>query len=116
MNNEAPEIIEARADSLAETVEDLKTALVRLRKRHGLTQQDVAQRLGMSQPAVSQLEKYDSNLTLSSLSEYALAVGARLKIEVIDDCAATSATTARSDSFHWGSMRRDLQLGTTVHV
>lgn len=85
MKNESLEVIDARAEALVDALDDLKRDLVALRERHGLTQPDVAERLGMTQSAVSQFERYDSNPTLRSLRHYALAVGARLNIEVIDD-------------------------------
>ncbi len=48
-----------------------------LRKKHHLTQADVAERMGVSQPTVAEFERYDANPTLSAIRRYALAVGAR---------------------------------------
>lgn len=79
--------IEARADSLVEAHREHLRALIELRDKHELTQEMVAQRMGVSQPTVAAFEHYDSNPTLSTVRRYALAVDARINIEVIDDCA-----------------------------
>jgi transcriptional regulator with XRE-family HTH domain len=89
------EAIRARAGDLARTYEDFKAALVEMRERHGLTQAQVGERLGISQEAVSKFESYDSNPTLASIRRYALAIDARLRLEVIDDATPdTPSTTA----------------------
>lgn len=61
---------------------DLKDALISQRKARGLTQKDVAERMGVSQPAVSEFERYDSNPTLRTLRKYATAVEATLSFAV----------------------------------
>lgn len=86
MSDETYETILARAESLEEFKRDLVIGLIRLRKQHGLTQEVVGERMGVSQSAVSQFERYDSNPTLATLCEYALSVGARLEAKVVDDC------------------------------
>lgn len=50
--------------------------LVDVRVRSGLTQADVAVRLGITQQAVSKIESYDGDPRLSTLRRYAHAVGA----------------------------------------
>ena len=78
--------IEARADSLVEAHEELMRSLIALRKRHGISQEIVAERMSVSQPTVAAFERYDSNPTLSTIRRYALAVGGRIQNSVIDDC------------------------------
>lgn len=78
--------LERRAARLADDRDDLMTALVALRRAHGLTQKDMAERMGVSQPTVAAFEHYDSNPTLATLQRYAMAVGAILSTQVIDDC------------------------------
>ena len=85
--DESIERIDARADSLVQGHTDLLQGLVALRKKHKLTQGEVAERMSVSQSAVSQFERYDSNPTLATLRRYALAVGARIEERVLDDCA-----------------------------
>ena len=83
--NESQEAIEERALALAASQAELMSNLVALRKRRNLIQQEVGDRMGVSQPAVAAFEAYDSNPTLSSLRRYALAIGARVEHRVIDD-------------------------------
>ena len=64
----------------------LLEGLVRLRKEHKLSQQTVAERMGVSQPTVAAFERYDANPTVSSIIRYAMAVNALLDIKVVDDC------------------------------
>lgn len=77
--------IRVRATFLARAQHKLMRELVEQRERHNLSQDEVGDRMGMSQSAVSQFERYDSNPTLNSIRRYALAVGAVLEIDVIDD-------------------------------
>jgi len=56
--------------------------LVDHRIQKGLTQQDVADLLGVTQPAVAQLELITSNPTINRISLYALALGVELKLGV----------------------------------
>lgn len=78
--------LERLAASLVANHRELLAALVRQRKDHDLSQDEVAKRMGVSQPAVSAFERYDANPTLSTLRRYALAVNARLTDIVSDDC------------------------------
>lgn len=97
--NEDMSVIDARADSLVESHADLLTDLVDLRKKHQISQEVVAERMGVSQPTVSAFERYDSNPTLSTIRRYALAVGARMTIQVIDDCVDDDVTYAAIKSY-----------------
>lgn len=56
--------------------------LVDVRVAKGLTQQDVADLLGVSQPAVAQLELITSNPTINRISLYALALGVELELGI----------------------------------
>lgn len=62
--------------------EKLKIKLALLREQHGLTQTDLAERLGMTQPSVSQLESSD-DLKLSTLAKYVHALDGRLEITAV---------------------------------
>jgi len=63
-----------------------RTTLAEARRRAGLTQTEVAERLGLGQSDVSKLERR-SDVLLSTLRAYALAIGARLHLalEAADD-------------------------------
>lgn len=85
MNLDAAQL-EALADSLVDSHDQFMLDLVAMRKRHGLTQELVAERMGVSQPTVAAFERYDANPTLSSVRRYALAVGAQIHHDVVDSC------------------------------
>lgn len=92
-------VIDARADSLVDSHTALMADLVKLRRKHQIPQEVVAERMGVSQPTVSAFERYDSNPTLSTIRRYALAVGARMSIRVIDDCVGEDVTFAAVKSY-----------------
>jgi predicted transcriptional regulator len=48
--------------------------LVELRRRNGLTQEDVAKRLGVSKRWVRKMEEYDNDPRLSDIRRYIVAV------------------------------------------
>ena len=86
MTSVSDKILEDRADLLVDARDRLLEGLVRLRKEHKLSQQTVAERMGVSQPTVAAFERYDANPTVSSIIRYAMAVDALLDIKVVDDC------------------------------
>ncbi|MFD6163694.1 helix-turn-helix domain-containing protein [Oerskovia sp. NPDC060287] len=96
--------IERRADSLIESHEVLLSELVKLRKKHRLTQAEVAERMGVSQPTVAGFERYDANPTLSTVRRYALAVGAKLDERVVDDCVDSAPASVDIEAIVSGRM------------
>ena len=86
MTSVSDESLERRADLLVDAKDRLLEGLVSLRKEHKLSQQTVAERMGVSQPTVAAFERYDANPTVSSIIRYAMAVDALLDIKVVDDC------------------------------
>lgn len=70
--------IEARTDELHQEY----LALRELRKKLNLTQGEMAERLGVQQPAISKLENGDRRLTLETLSEIITALGGEWEINV----------------------------------
>jgi predicted transcriptional regulator len=56
--------------------------LVARRRAAGLSQGEVAQRMGTSQPAVARLEAGQVDARMSTLQRYADAVGARLHVRL----------------------------------
>lgn len=79
-------VIRRRADQLVENHREFMKSLIATRTKHRLTQAEVAERMGVSQPTVAAFERYDSNPTLATVRRYALAVEATLEDRVIDDC------------------------------
>lgn len=75
----------AEYDALEEEYQLLKEML-HARKRAGLTQEDVADRMGTKAPAVARLEAAGSrdkhSPSVSTLRKYAHAVGCRLEIHL----------------------------------
>ena len=73
-------------DALAEEFA-LFDALVRARQQAGLTQMEVAERMGTKTPAVARLEagggRQHHTPSLATLRKYAAAVGCRLEVKLI---------------------------------
>lgn len=58
--------------------------LLRLRREKGLTQSQLARRMGTSQQAVARLERLDyRGYTLATLRKAALALGKKIRIEFV---------------------------------
>ena len=57
--------------------------LQQARERAGLTQRELAQRVGTSQPAIARLEQGATNPTLDTLARCAAATGFELRIELV---------------------------------
>ena len=81
-----PEFKQTYAD-LAEEFAQLN-ALLAARKEAGLTQADVALRMGVSQPVLARIEssliKEDYSPSLKTLRRYAQACGKKLQIRLVD--------------------------------
>ncbi len=63
---------------MAQRRKDLSAELVSRRQAIGLSQTEVAARMGTSQSAVARLEAGESDVRLSTLERYASAVGMEL--------------------------------------
>ena len=77
--------VRARAKVLAREDREMKAKLIRHRRNTGLTQKEVAERMGVTQQAVQKLERYDSDPKLATLRRYANAIGAFVSHEVVPD-------------------------------
>lgn len=67
---------------LAQRRQGLLAELVAGRHDAGLSQADVAERMGTSQPAVARLEAGGVDARLSTLERYAAAVGLRMEVRL----------------------------------
>ena len=76
-NPEARKEYDAMADEFG-----MARELIAARARMGLTQADVAQRMGTTQSAIARLESGRTSPTLRTLQRYAHAVGARLRVQI----------------------------------
>lgn len=90
------------ARKLARERSNLQASLVRLRLAKGFTQKDVADKLGVSQPAIARFERYDNDPKLSTVHRYALAIGALIEHQVCD---------ADADSITWVDVPVNLTVG-----
>lgn len=68
----------------AEAIARLVRTLVDARKRRGLSQRQVAERMGTTQSAVSDLERTAGDPRLSTLQRFGRAVGVKVGTAVID--------------------------------
>ena len=84
-DSETARLIEATAGDM-----DLIERLVQIRHDQGLTQNDVAARMGRSQPNVSAFERVGGDPHLSTIRRYADAVGARVRWQVVVEEGATN--------------------------
>jgi predicted transcriptional regulator len=72
---------QARIKEMAEEL-ILETGLHMMREELQLSQKHVAEALGISQPAVTQLEQRGNELKVSTLKRYIEAMGGKLSIDV----------------------------------
>lgn len=80
-SNDARQIL---ANDLINQTQDLLADLIDLRRAKGLTQEDVANAIGITRTAVTAFERYDGDPKISTIVRYAMAVGARISINVED--------------------------------
>lgn len=64
-------------------IKELQSLLQEMRIRAGLTISQVAEKMGVTQPAISKLEKNASRASFLTLQRYAHACGAELRVGVI---------------------------------
>ena len=62
---------------------NLISALYQARKSQGITQKDVAERMGTKQSAVSDIEAIGGNPTVRTLLRYSRAIGMRLRLRAL---------------------------------
>lgn len=70
-----------RVDAIEDELR-LAAGLTALREQANLTQREVAERLGVSQPRVAAIER-SKNVTIDVLEQYVEAVGGQLEITVV---------------------------------
>ena len=75
-----PGIVEAAQKQAEEDV--LAWRLAYLREQLALSQVEMAERLGVSQPSVANLEKRGQEVKLSSLKRYVEALGGKLSLDL----------------------------------
>jgi transcriptional regulator with XRE-family HTH domain len=102
-----------RAITLEENDARFIQELIALRRRLGLTQQDVADRLGVAQSTIAAFERYDNDPKLSTVRRYAHAVGALVHHAVEEDRGdVTGYEGWPADAVVNITMRRQQRLAT----
>ena len=85
------ESLEALALQLHDERANFLRTLVDLRKQSGLTQKDVAERIGVTQPTVAEFEHYDANPRLDTILRYAW------QSMLVSTCARMTRTRSQQD-------------------
>jgi len=85
---QSPEV--KSAYDLLETEFALIDALITMRKKSGLTQEEVAQKLGTQKSNISRLEKGSSNPSWKTLQNYADACGFEISMKLKNRGLASS--------------------------
>lgn len=67
--------------------EAIRIALVKARNEAGLSQRDLAEKLGVSQPRIAQVERGSRPMSMKFLLAYASAVNARIEVQLGSDVA-----------------------------
>jgi transcriptional regulator with XRE-family HTH domain len=84
------------AARISEIEDELRLAagLTALREQAGLSQRELARRIGISQPRIAAIER-SRNVTIELLEQYVGALGARLEISVVRGRRRTPLVTGR---------------------
>lgn len=78
LNTRSMEELVDLATQLAKGTNDLRWALIAARKKAGFTQAELAELMDITQPTVAAFEREDNDPRLSTITRYALAIGARV--------------------------------------
>jgi transcriptional regulator with XRE-family HTH domain len=83
------EKVRAEYDKLAGEFEFIDQ-LITMRSKAGLTQDELAKRIGTAKSNISRLERGRGNPSWGTLKKYATACGYRVKLETVEDKAETA--------------------------
>ena len=85
------------AERIAKIEEELRLAiaLTALRERAGLSQRELADRMGVSQPRIAAIERCQ-NVTLDVLDQYVAATGGALEVNVVRGGKRSALVPARA--------------------
>ena len=75
-----PDVVQAAKERAEQEILEMRLSI--LREQLELSQVEMAQRLGISQPSVANLEKRGQEIKLSSLKRYVEAMGGKLTLDV----------------------------------
>jgi len=99
---------------VAEIEDELRLAagLTALREEAGLSQRELAKRIGVSQPRIAAIEK-SRNVTIQVLEQYADAVGGHLEVSVVKGKRKTPLVSAPSSRSSSAPRRGSASSGTS---
>lgn len=75
-----PNVVQAAKEQAVQEIFDIRLAM--LREELELSQVQMAERLGVSQPSIANLEKRGQEIKLSSLKRYVDAMGGKLTLHI----------------------------------
>lgn len=104
--------LEVRADFLVGQDDSLIENLIKIRKSKNFTQQQVADRLGLTQATVAAFERADNDPKLSTVRRYAMAVEAL----ITHDVQADEGQLLGSDGSKWVARTRTPYKGHVVSI
>ena len=84
------------SERVAEIEDELRLAagLTALREQAGLSQRELAKRIGVSQPRIAAIEQ-SKNVTIDVLDQYIRAVGGELEVSVVQGSHVISLVSSR---------------------
>lgn len=82
-------------------------------KEQGLTQKELARRLGADPGRVSKLLRGDANVTVNTLCDMARAMDARVEVEVrpLEEIALIAKGATHTTGWRWFSLPKEARLG-----
>jgi DNA-binding XRE family transcriptional regulator len=80
ISQEKPEVVEKAKAIASEML--LNIHLAEFREKVQLTQNEIAQAMGVKQPTVAGMEKNGQDIKLSTLKKYVEATGSKLKLDI----------------------------------
>lgn len=94
--------VQRLAIAQVESDSDLLDDLIAERLRQGLTQSDLAARMGVTQSAVARIERGDRDPRLATLGRYAHALGVLVRHEVVRPVGQSLPFSCRRPGLAWG--------------
>lgn len=96
LNNKLNDFDYAKIYGAERTKIDFGITLMKARKHLAMTQKELAEKLGVSQPYVSKLEKGEANPTVGAFGSLLAIIGLRLKTDLISLKSTSSACISPS--------------------
>ncbi len=106
---------EAAAILIGDAGDELQSALLRVKDRDGLTQQKLADRLGIDRATVNRCFSGHRNLTLRTIAEIAWALDHDVQLKLIDKNEEAVGCNFFRNEHRLGSIANDLRQ-SSVHT